>query len=241
MAEIRAIVGRLNPKAPKVEMGNGGLPELTAADIAGALGMVKESLGREIFCALWWPDGAKIAAAALDAALEAEQWRRFRELMDALVTAQIAVTHAEIELDGTHGRTSTMHAQYGRAKGMLEEARSNMWPRICPTYIALRRAVIEELKSPNLCKHCAGRGSVRIAERLIVCQHCNGTAHKSASYRDRAKAIGKERTQYFEGGWRRAYDWTFHRFATLENEAAKELRFRLFGGEWRRSFERVHA
>jgi hypothetical protein len=230
MAEIRAVVARLNPQAPKTEIGNGGLPSLTQADIAGALGMVKESLGREIFCALWWPDGAKLTAEALDAALEAEQWRKFRELMDAMVTAQIAVAHAEIELDGTHGRMGTMHAQYGRAKGMLEEARANMWPRISPTYVMLRRAVIAELQSPNLCKQCVGRGSVRIGERLIVCQACNGTAHKSASYRDRARAIGKERTQYFEGGWRRAYDWTFHRFASLENDAARELRIRLFGG-----------
>lgn len=235
MYEIRAVLGRLYPRSPNMEMGSGGIPTLTPADITAALGMVQENLGREIFCALWWPPASRVTVQKLDLAMEEAQFGQFRELMDAMVVAQIAVMRADGEADGMHGRFGVMNAQAARARGMLEEAQANMWPRPSldrakSPYAKLRAAVLEELRSNNICKVCKGIATIRIDHRFIVCPGCAGTGHRSASYRDRAESIGKDRTEYFKGGWRRAYDWAFQRFGTLENRAALEFKERLFGG-----------
>lgn len=58
MTDVRKLLARLNPKQSQYEVGSGGIPTLTPQDIAAALGMVHDVLGREILCHVWWPDGA---------------------------------------------------------------------------------------------------------------------------------------------------------------------------------------
>ncbi len=60
MTDPRRLLARLNPSTIRYDTLPGGVPELTAQDIAHALGLVPVGLGREVLQACWWPDGAAL-------------------------------------------------------------------------------------------------------------------------------------------------------------------------------------
>ena len=49
MTDPRRLVARLNPTTVRYDVGRGGIPDLTAQDIAAALAFVPAGLGREVF------------------------------------------------------------------------------------------------------------------------------------------------------------------------------------------------
>jgi len=62
MARATELLARLNPTTCRLDIGRGGVPELTNIDIAGALGMVKDRLGRALLELLYWDSAAQAHA-----------------------------------------------------------------------------------------------------------------------------------------------------------------------------------
>lgn len=195
------LLARLNPKNARFDIGPGGVPELTQADIAAGIALVPAGLGRELLCRIWWHDGAELSDADLDKLLADAQLTEWRDRMDALLSAQIAVAYAE-------GQSLN---QRQRAGNMLDAARSRMWPRIGPgsCYADIRRAVLVELSTRFLCDACHGRGLVMQQAKVVACSTCAGSGRGKVSDRARAEAIGRDESTY-RSTWRPVYDWTMH-------------------------------
>ncbi|HET6906755.1 MAG TPA: hypothetical protein VFH52_07395 [Rhodanobacteraceae bacterium] len=212
MTNIRKLMARLNPGSAQYGMiVRGGIPDLTTEDIAGALGMVPQGLGREILCHIWWPDGARTTRAELLSALTQAQFDEWSRLADQLRAAQLAEHLAEHD-----GRGSLR-----RARRDLETARAQMWPAIGPRsrYGAIRLAVLTEMAAPNLCTHCAGRGNLMLETVLVACAHCKGLGRVGISGRKRAAAIGCDESTYREG-WQLPYEYLHELCVTAEQDAA---------------------
>lgn len=198
---IGKLMARLNPKNVRFDVGTGGIPELTPQDIAAALGMVEDGLGREMLCQVWWPDGAKLSEHnLLDVLADAQrqEWQ-FRE--DAMVNATLAVAW-----------------RGHNARDAFAAAKANRWPRlvhvktdlptIAPGYGKVRRAVLDEMKGAGLCSSCRGR-TVQAGENGVmrVCSACLGSGHQAISSRARAEACGIE-WKTFRDDWQKVYEWT---------------------------------
>ncbi|MBE0270004.1 hypothetical protein G3H82_11765, partial [Xylella fastidiosa subsp. multiplex] len=70
MTDPRRLLARLNPSTIRYDTLPGGVPELTAQDIAHALALTPAGLGREVLEACWWSDGAALRRGPLrDAAV----------------------------------------------------------------------------------------------------------------------------------------------------------------------------
>lgn len=228
------LVAKLNPGAVRLDGGGrGGVPEYTAQDIAAALGMIGNDkdlpapvranliFAREVFCAVWWPDGARLVWRELDAILAARQFGEWRERADALVTAQLAVAQAAMR-DGAEAL-----AQLRRAEAWLERARGVMWPALGePTYALIRSAVIEEMRATRTCTACNGRATVRTGELVVACQTCVGSGRLPISDARRAASIQRNEGSY-RRTWRDVYEWTLRMVADADREGRDALRERL--------------
>ncbi|MGE7139157.1 hypothetical protein ACQKIE_16140 [Luteibacter sp. NPDC031894] len=195
---VGKLLARLNPSTQRYEQGRGGIPELTPQDVAAAIAMVPEGLGRELVCRLWWPDGAKLSAKELDRLLMEAQLAEWRARMDRLVNAQIFQAMAETPSD-----------RY-RAVAKLDSARARMWPRLGPDscYAAIRKAVLAEMSSSCLCQSCHGLGHVRDDAGLITaCSACEGSGKQKVSDRQRAQMIDRDKKTY-SVVWAPVYEWT---------------------------------
>lgn len=203
---VPKLFARLNPSTIRYDVGRGGLPELTATDIAGALAFVPAGLGRELMCRIWWPAGAELTEEKLDRlladALFGEWYRRAQELLHA----QLAVAAASTVFDARRG------------KGMLLRAKENMWPRLDGdgegkgTYALIRRAVLVEMGAAAKCPRCRGRGQVVDASRVITCPSCEGRGRANVSDRARADMIQREASVY-RRTWAPVYEWLYQHCA----------------------------
>jgi hypothetical protein len=195
------LLARLNAKNARFDIGSGGTPELTPSMIAGAIALVPAGLGRELLCRLWWPDGAQLSESDIDQLLCEAQLGEWRERMDAMVTAQLAVAYAE----------NQPLAARQRAGNRLDAARARMWPRIGPgsCYADIRRAVLAEMTAECLCEKCGGRGFILASAKIVICGTCKGGGRVRISNRQRAKAIGRDESTYREI-WHPVYEWTLH-------------------------------
>ena len=212
---IRALLARLNPKSGSMEMGRGGIPELTPQDIAAALGMVGHCLAREVLCFTCWPDGAKLT---------------FKELDDLLVMAQVqayvdrrrTVEAAELQLilakDGHGSKSQAHHA--------VAEAKSEAWPTWRKEYHAIRRVSLQELAEGNLCQACKGRGMRAVdsggVAKIVTCSVCSGSGRIRMSEAERARRCDIPEHQ-FRRHWTRPYDWIYALILNAEREGAALL------------------
>lgn len=200
---IGIAMAKLNPKNVRFDVGTGGKPELSSTDIAAAIAFVPDGLGRELLCHVWWPDGARLTAEALDqriAILQIQEWTRREE---AMRTAEAAYAVA-----------TTQHSKL-RAQAMLEVAESRVWPSIIispdpvkvrPTYRAIRLAVLDELAHGE-CEVCGGRGIVNNANKYVPCKTCTGSGEHRRSDRSRAASCGLESHSAYVRQWRKVYEW----------------------------------
>lgn len=202
---IGVVMARLNPKNVRLDTGAGGTPELTSTDIAAAIAFVPDGLGRELLCHVWWPDGARLTAEALDQRIATLQIREWTKRQEAMQTAQAAFAVATTE----HSRL--------RAGSMLEAAEVRAWPSILvsldpvevrPTYRAVRRAVLDELANGG-CEVCGGRGIVNNANKYVACKTCVGAGEHRRSDRSRAAACGLESHSTYVRQWRKVYEWLY--------------------------------
>jgi hypothetical protein len=211
---IRKLMARLNAKAPQFSVGSGGVPEYTAQDIAAALGMVEDVIGREIFCMSWWPDGAALTRKDLKDGLKnllLEEYKvRSRELAARKLEAHMLDVDA---IDGGRRR---------HAKLRSEIQSSKPWPAQLDRYGLVADAVVLEICTPKICRTCGGRGEATIESKIVVCETCKGSGLIPASQGWRANRIEVSETTY-RSAWRQVYEWLYERASTRESTAAKQL------------------
>jgi hypothetical protein len=213
MTDVRKLLGRLNPTVCRFDTGRGGVPELTAQDIAAGLGMIPAGLGREIVCLVWWPDGARLSRDALYSEITRvianERSRQLRNVEAARLAQHLAAA----------GSRDAMRA----AAAAEESARAALWPNLSPKYRKVRDAVLSEIASPSLCTKCRGRGyTISRSGVHTACGHCEGRGSVPVSDRQRAAAIGVNETVY-RRTWRGLYQYLYTACTDAEAAALAQL------------------
>lgn len=194
-------MARLNPKNVRFDVGSGGIPELTPQDIAAALGMVEDGIGREMLCQVWWPDGAKLTEGNLLEVLADAQRQEWQHREDAVVNATLAVAWR-----GHNAREAFAQAQENRWPRLIH-VKTGL-PTIAPGYSKVRMAVLKEMKGAGLCSICHGRTVTSASNGVVtMCQACLGSGHQATSSRSRAEACGIE-WKTFRDDWQKVYEWT---------------------------------
>jgi hypothetical protein len=223
MANVRELLARLNPQTIKFNVGRGGVPDLTNQDIAGALSFIPAGLGREVFIACHWPDGARLSYRRLSAMfqhLALTEWRkRLNRLTDARIDHGIAVSIRRWE----GAETAEQRSEFYRTQARIDQARADLWPDSLPEMLpAILSAIIEEIACPRNCPACQGRGSMLVGELVVQCQECNSTGHTKNSDGWRAKKLGKDPAN-FRRDWRPCYQWLLERVRDAEADAARSM------------------
>jgi len=223
MTDVRELPARLNEQTVKFDTGRGGVPELTNQDIAAALAFIPAGLGREVFIACHWPDGAALSRRRLDALFThlalTEYKRREQRVMDARITYGIAVAIRNWNRADTAAERSEVY----KAQSELDRAREEQWPDSLPVMLhSLLRTIVEEIAKPRNCGACHGRGTILAGELVKACGDCDGTGHTKNSDGWRAKKLGKDPSN-FRRDWKPCYQWLFERVRDAEAEAAHQM------------------
>jgi hypothetical protein len=213
------LVAKLNAGSARLDGGGrGGVPEYTAQDIAAAIGMVSDVLARNVFCAVWWPDGGHLTWKQLDSQLAMLQFGEWRERADALVTAQLVHAQALYRED---------EAAVSRAAIQLTRARASMWPPLHEdAYREVRMAVIVELRATRTCPACNGRGTLRDRDLVIACGSCGGGGKIAVSDAKRAAWLKRNESTY-RRNWRDVYEWTFTEVSEIEKKGREAIEIAL--------------
>lgn len=207
------LMARLNAAGANLLGGRGGVPEYTAQDIAAAVGMVPDEFAREVFCAVWWPDGAHLVWKALDAQIAAAQFEEWRQRAERLVDAQLL--EAQAGFVPPEERKAAEH----RAELALAHAKTSLWPALGePAYSEIRKAAIVELRSPRVCSSCRGRATAINGKLVIACQNCAGRGRVAVSDSQRALMIDRNESSY-RRSWKDVYEWTFRMLMDAEATA----------------------
>lgn len=217
---IGRLIARLNPTTVRFDIGAGGIPELTAQDVAAALGMVRNKLGRELLCRLWWPDGAAMTAHQLDSLLrdaQLKEWnRREASMYEAL--GRVACHEGSASLR--------------EAERMYANAHAKRWPKwiakiepleIAPGYESVRRLVVEEIVHPRDCPPCHGRGHVMKSGLLTECTRCEGLGIVKYGPTWRSRRMGVKESTYRQT-WDGPYEWLYQLATDALSDAEAELR-----------------
>ncbi|AIC12957.1 MAG: hypothetical protein ABGU97_03085 [Xylella fastidiosa subsp. multiplex] len=223
MTDPRRLLARLNPSTIRYDTLPGGVPELTAQDIAHALGLVPAGLGREVLQACWWPDGAALRRGPLRDAAVALVVPEIRRQQQRLLEARTDVGIVKACMGWTRATTSAQQAALRRAEERLDKLKAHLWPQatleMLPVLVA---AVVDELSTPQLCPCCHGQGERRVGALVKVCTACGGSGAVPASDRKRAAAIGRDESTY-RTTWRGLYEWLLERMGVAERQAATQL------------------
>jgi hypothetical protein len=222
MSNVRKLVARLNATTAHYNIGRGGIPELPTEDIAGALGMVKDELAREVFCACWWQDGARLEQQGL---LRLIGLRQRAEIDHQWRAIQILRLDLHIAVDEmTAKRISSVFDRVIRARleARLKEAKAHCWPSQAEMYSVIRLAALEELRAPNHCRVCDGRGRMVVGDLSVDCLQCEGSGTAPASGRGRAERLGTSETNY-RREWKAPYEWTYALVSNAEANGAYAL------------------
>lgn len=202
--------------------------KLTAIDIAGALGMVPNGLAREVFCAIWWPDGARLAANELRSQLmrrlRDEVTKRRGAALDAWLRMEFA--RADVREAAPAERRAAERA-LSAAKQALEEAKAREWPVDGERYSRLLDAALRNLEEARPCDDCKGEGKVLERGKEVACLSCGGVGQRALITGDVAESLGITR-QSFHERWRWVYEWLHGELRTLEAIGALELSIVLF-------------
>lgn len=222
MTDIRRLMGRLNPATCRFDIGRGGIPELTPQDIAGALGMVHDEFAREVFCAIWWPDGARLTVRDLQRMIGFKQRTEIDRQWRAVQVARLELHIAKDEAAARGCMTDQDRRVVTSLEAKLANAKAQCWPSDPTMYPVIRMAVIEELQAPMLCASCLGRGQLMAGNLTVTCIQCDGTGKDPISSRKRAARIGRDEKTYRES-WSKPYEWTYALASEAEQIASRAL------------------
>lgn len=216
----RKLMARLNATTIRFDVGRGGLPELTPQDIAGALGFVKDEFAREVFCAIWWPDGAAISRQSLNDRLRTLLLEEFARRCRQSEIARLEFHVAEANFEARRVHNHADRAELARLTDRKAEADRERWPGEMAIYPAIAYAVLAELVSSNQCGRCGGRGITLNGMIVVTCPKCDGRGSSSSNDVRRATLIGKEPSAYRKT-WARVYEWLYAKAASAESTAAR--------------------
>lgn len=227
MTNPRELIARLNVPAARYEIGRGGIPELSNIDIAGALGMMEDDFAREVFCALWWPDGARLTRQEIGRTI-------FTKLIDEWVKREREIFAAKLEmhiLEGQQEAKRFLDAYDKQIRGnvtrRLSIAKARHWPWNAQIYSRIGNAVVDEKRFPARCRDCEGRGHYRDGQgKITECERCHGTGVKARPNVWRASQLGIADTT-FGAKWTGIYEWTVRLVTDAEASAAAELKNKL--------------
>lgn len=220
MTDVRELMARLNPSTVKFDMGRGGIPELTNQDIAHALGLIPAGLGRDVFEACWWSDGAARRRHSLRDGVVALVMPELRRQQKRLDDARVEVGLAKVCMGWSGAVTAAQRAELERAEGRLQALKDRAWPvTTLESLPTLAAAAINEIAKRPHCECCQGRTVVILADLLVSCQACRGTGVAPISDRKRAAAIGRDEAAY-RRHWKPVYEWLLAELREAEQEAA---------------------
>ena len=193
---VRKMMARLNAATASYDMARGGIPELTPQDIAAALGMIHDKTARDIFTAIWWPDGAELTRKELldhmRGLLMTEFSRRCREAQIAKLDLHIA----ECNWAATNHHPEHDRQLISKLRHRAEETADKTWPGQMDMYPRICSAVLIELSAPGICSACNGSGMVIAEANIHVCKSCDGRGTSIISDRRRADMIGRDEAAY---------------------------------------------
>lgn len=220
----RELLVRLNVPAVRYELGRGGLPELTSLDIAAALGMIEDEFGREVLIVLWWSEGAR--PGWLHDYVRTRVLAEYASRERSATSAKLELHMAQTEYDAR--RHHTLHDRRILEACMNAEmlAKADRWPWNPALYGRFCDVVLDELRDPDKCTICKGRGNVLRESLWVSCIKCNGTGHKKEKKTWRANRLGLKEHVY-RNTWDRVYQWVYFLIADAERNAANELSRRL--------------
>lgn len=235
MTDVRKAVARINPHGANYSGsgGSGGTPDIVDSDINGALGFIANDFDREVFCALWCPEMAKLTRLQFDMMLRDKQALEFIRRQRILVSARLAVDLAKEEADGTHRDIPGVRRSLSHARAALDDASSKAWPpwqrastKKDPAqkskYSLIRTAVLREIAEPRTCKVCHGHCHTFKGALAVPCMACHGTGQHPKSNRWRAEAIKVPHQKFNK--WAGVYLWTFLFCKRAENRAIKIMK-----------------
>lgn len=223
---IRKIMGRLNAKAGSFDGGRGGIPEFTPQDLAAAVGLATDEIGREIFCFAWWPDGAKLQHADLHKRLRDLLLTEFSNRYSTLSTLKLSL-HMLQSSDRKHGAPSRALLA---AEHAVHEAEDDAWPKAMDKYDEIIDAVLTEVCTPRHCPKCRGRGNAMRASLMVKCELCKGRGLVGISKAWRARKLGLGESA-FRTTWRKPYEWLYDFVTFHESQAAEQIKAALGNDE----------
>lgn len=196
-------MARLNPANVKFDIGaGGGAPNLTPQDVAAAIGMVPDGLGRELLMHVHWPDAAKNRRSALLQLLTLAQLGEHNRREQAMQRALCQVAIAD-------------SGDKQRATQAYSEAHMSRWPQIvvkaepitfAEPYGHIRLGVLEELAHPRICPECNGRDLTDRKGAAKTCDRCLNTGTVQYGPTWRATRLGMQRAAFTER-WQGPYQW----------------------------------
>jgi hypothetical protein len=196
-------MARLNPANVKFDIGaGGGAPDLTPQDVAAAIGMVPDGLGRELLMHVHWPDAAKARRATLVQLLTLAQLGEHNRREQAMQRALCQVAIAD-------------SGDKQRATQAYSEAHMSRWPQIvvkaepitfAEPYGHIRLGVLEELAHPRICPECNGRDLTDRKGAPKTCERCLNTGIVQYGPTWRAMRLGMQRAAFTER-WQEPYQW----------------------------------
>lgn len=211
MRRAAELLARLNPTTCRFDVGNGGIPQLTNIDIAGALGMVHEKMGRAVLEATAWDRNAPGVMSDLRRMLQAQVVERMRsinaELQDAAIVELLSEDEDEIR----------------KARQNTDRLRAMALPSKAEATHAVLDLVLFELAFPNHCPVCHGRKTFRHGALVVDCSHCGATGRRRITDDDRAAAL-----KLSSGGYRKSRekvlrDWLADAIGELLHDAERQL------------------
>lgn len=223
---IRKIMGRLNAKAGSFDGGRGGIPEFTPQDLAAAVGLAADEIGREIFCFAWWPDGGRLQYTDLHKRLCDLLMNEFSSRYSTLSALKLSL-HMLQSSERKHGAPSRAMLA---AEHAVSEAEDDAWPKAMDKYGEIVDAVLIEVCTPRHCPKCRGRGNVLRASLMVKCELCKGRGLVGISKAWRARKLGVSDASY-RTLWRKPYEWLYDFVAEHELIAAEQIKAQLSNNE----------
>lgn len=221
-----SLITMLNPKAANMQIGSGGIPRYTPADIAMGLGLVEDELGAAILCYIHAPDMAAVQSPTLEERIRdimfLERERRIRAEQKASSDLRIA--------QANYNAISLLRprlADLQHLKSVHRAAKARLWPErgdVNRVYEAIRKSILDDLRRADICKTCNGTRESTNADGLVVCcSKCDGTGRMKTSIRKLAKKTGRSK-HAFSQSWKDVYEFTYRVVNTALTKAQEQFK-----------------
>jgi hypothetical protein len=223
MTAPQKLIARLNVPNIRFDVGSGGIPEMTAEDIAAALAAAPP-LARSVFTLLWWQDGAALERIRILTELRNLAWEEQGRRCHAWRTASDRVAALREDLKHVRGSAEDLKREIVMAEARAHAARRRCWPRTnIGKYHEAVVAVLGELKSTRHCPKCGGREDVADGRGLKkTCDRCGGTGTVAYTRAARARALQLEEST-FRKYWSDVYEWLYATINDLNQQAGRAM------------------